>query len=264
MVVMNSNIPLPSTNFLSLQNGDNLAYLHSKGDSPGILYLPGFHSTMKSTKSRALYHFCQEHSLEYTAFDYYNHGESTISNDKPGTIGRWMSDALQILDQIPKNSSQILVGSSMGAWIMMLLAQKRPDRVGGLVGIASAPDFTCLIEKDISSNPTLSNDIQSMGYCDFPTIYDPCGFYRIHKEFLQEARLHFIHDRGYTVNVGEDVPFRLIHGKQDQDVSHEISSRLFDRVSSNNKKFILVDYGDHRLSKPDELDEIIKTIEEII
>jgi Predicted hydrolases or acyltransferases (alpha/beta hydrolase superfamily) len=265
MIALNFNIQLPSTKFLSLQNGDTLAYLHSRGDSPGILYLPGFHSNMKSTKSKALYHFCQEHSLEYTAFDYYNHGESTIRNDKPGTIGRWMSDAIEILDHIPENSSQILVGSSMGAWIMMLLAQKRPGRVAGFVGIASAPDFTDLLEKDIYATPSYSNEMQTMGYCDYPTEYDPLGFYRIHKEFLEEAQSHFLlEDDCCTVNIGENVPLRLIHGTQDQDISHEISKRLFDRVFSNNKKLILVDHGDHRLSKPDELDIILRSIEEII
>jgi len=270
MIVVNSNNPFPTTNFLPLPNGDNLAYIHSRGDSPGILYLPGFQSTMKSTKSQALYHFCQEYSLEFASLDYSNHGESiTMSSDHntpPGTIGRWMSDALEILDQIAENSSQILVGSSMGAWIMMLLAQERPDRVGGLVGIASAPDFTSFFEKEIVDTPSYLNDMQTMRYCDFPTTYDPCGYYRIHQEFLQEARLHFILDNndGSQLNIGNHIPLRLIHGKKDQDVSHEVSSRLFHRVSSNNKKLILVDDGDHRLSKPDELEIMIKTIKEII
>lgn len=266
-MIVNTSINLPPPSYLSLDNGNTLAYIHSVGDSPGIFYLPGFQSTMKSTKSRALFHFCQEKSLEFTTLDYYNHGESTRSDDttSPGTIGRWLSDAMTVLDQIPENSSQIFVGSSMGSWLMMLLLQSRPERVSGLVGIASAPDFTSLIAQDISANPLYSSQMQTMGYCEYPTKYDARGFYRIHKELLEEAQSHFILEHERKFDLHHEIPLRLIHGKQDEDVDYNVSIKLLDRISScDNKRLILVDDGDHRLSKPKELEVILHAIEEII
>mmetsp|Transcript_26745 Transcript_26745/g.39626 ORF Transcript_26745/g.39626 Transcript_26745/m.39626 type:complete len:261 (-) Transcript_26745:9-791(-) len=260
-MLLTSPCGLPPVKYLTLNDGETLAYLHHPGKSPGIMFLPGFQSTMKSSKPQAIFDFCQVNGLEYTALDYYGHGESSGSmNDEKGTIKRWISDAIHILDRVPEAPEQILVGSSMGSWLMLLLSKERVDRIKGLVGIASAPDFTSLLTEQINDDTSLSEQMKSSGYCDLPTQYDPKGYYRIHQTFLMQAESHFILSTECKIHV----PLRLIHGRQDEDIPYNISQTLFDKVVCNDKKLILVDNGNHRLSKPHELEIIITAIKDIL
>lgn len=253
---------LPPTKFLHVQDGETLAYIHSAGQSPGVVFLPGFMSNMRSTKSQAIFEFCHRHAIEFTTLDYYGHGESTcLAGEKRGSIGRWTDDAIQILDHISKSPKQIVVGSSMGAWIMTLLAEARLEKVDGLVGIASAPDFTSTIAETICNDISLSRQMDTNGFCDLRTDYNANGYYRIYKEFLDEASTH-------TILSGEgfdfDVPIRLLHGTKDKDIDFKYSQELFSKIRSPDKELILVDEGDHRLSKPEEIRVILKTLENIL
>lgn len=264
MLIPSNVDELPPTKYLSV-DGEKLAYLHSPGQSPGVVFLPGFMSNMRSTKQRAIFNFCQEHSLEFTTLDYYGHGESSCSVDeRKGSIGRWMDDAIVVLDSISTSPKQIIVGSSMGAWIMILLAETRLERIEGLLGVSSAPDFTSLMADSIYSNDSLARQMQTEGYCDLPTDYDAKGYYTIHQDFLNEAETHTILSNARNrIDLG-DVPLRLIHGKQDKDIDYKQSEALFSQIKSQDKGLILVEGGDHRLSKPEEIEVILKALKDLL
>ena len=183
-----------------------------------------------------------------------------MTRKEPSNDGFRISDAIHIFDRVPEAPEQILVGSSMGAWLMLLISNERVDRIKGLVGIASAPDFTSLLTEQIDEDASLSEQMKSSGYCDLPTQYDPKGYYRIHQTFLKQAESHFILSTECNIHV----PVRLIHGRQDEDIPYSISQTLFDKVVCNDKKLILVDDGDHRLSKPRDLEIIITAIKDIL
>ena len=246
-----------------------LAYIHHPGQSqsPGIMFLPGFKSVMRSTKSRAIFNFCEEQSLEFTTLDYYGEGESrdsdTNSEETKKSIGQWKNDVIAVFDNIPSSQKQIIVGSSMGSWLMILLAKARFERMEGLLGIASAPDFTSLFMGDIAKSDKLANQMEMMGYCDLPTKYDSQGFYRIYQSFLDEAERHFVmtNPRG-TLDL--DIRLRLIHGMDDKDIDHTLSEILFSEFQTEDKKLHLIEGGDHRLSKPDEIEIIIETLKDLL
>jgi len=162
----------------------------------------------------------------------------------------------------------------MGAWIMTLLAKEdRQDRIGGLLGIASAPDFTCLIKESIQNNAALSSQMNRKAYCHVPTEYDNVtGYYRIYKEVLEEAKTHMILQSSSespcslssAIEFDFDYPVRLLHGKKDVDIPYEYSEALFSKIKSPDKELIFLNDGDHRLSKPDEIEIILKSLKDII
>src|SRR5215212_1486492 len=135
-------IPAPSAGpqTLTRPNGATIAYHRLAGASPGIVFLGGFRSDMTGTKAMFLDEYCRRHRRAYVRFDYFGHGRSS-GDFAAGTIGRWRDDAVAVIDALTEGP-QILVGSSMGGWIMLLASLARPERLAALVGIAPAPDFT--------------------------------------------------------------------------------------------------------------------------
>ena len=119
-------------------NDEHIAYEHFEGASPGIVFLSGFNSNMQGDKAVALDAWCRQSGRQFTRFDYQGHGDSS-GKFEDGSIGRWIDDALAVLDEVA-SGPLVLVGSSMGGWIMLQVALARPDRVIGLVGIAAAPE----------------------------------------------------------------------------------------------------------------------------
>ena len=125
---------------LRLSTGERLAYHHVPGAAPGVLFCGGYTSDMTGTKALALDRHCRARGRAYIRFDYRGHGASD-GRFADGTIGSWLGDALAVLDRVTQGPL-VVVGSSMGGWIMLLLALARPERVRALVGIAAAPDFS--------------------------------------------------------------------------------------------------------------------------
>lgn len=254
-------LDLPTTNYINLHNGEVIAYKHEQGTSQdGVLFLPGFRSSMDSTKSKAIYNYCKENSLEFTSFDYYGHGESSRDDGTKGTIGRWFSDSLAILDHVTNSPKQILIGSSMGAWLMILLALERKQKIKGLIGIASAPDFSMILEEQIARNENLTKQMMELDFCTLPSKYDTNG-YKIHKSLLEEARNHYILTKSM---IDIECPVRLFHGTQDEDIPMDYAHTLLGKFNSNDKVLHLIEGGDHRLSKPHEIEIILDGINEII
>lgn len=143
--------------FLKAENHDDLAYVHTppddKGgqDRPYVMFLPGFRSDMDGTKALYLEEQCRKRGQGFIRFDYSGHGRSG-GRFEDGTIGRWKEDARAILDHLlPQGRKAVLVGSSMGGWIALLLAKECPERLAGLIGLAAAPDFTREIEAEMNA-----------------------------------------------------------------------------------------------------------------
>ena len=132
--------PKMETSYLIKSDGVKIAYNKLSGTEPGIIFFGGFASDMEGTKALALQDYAEERGQAFLRFDYRGHGKSSGSFTD-GNIGKWLSDCLAVLDKLT-HGCQILVGSSMGGWLTLLTARERPGRVGGIVGIASAPDFT--------------------------------------------------------------------------------------------------------------------------
>lgn len=289
-----------ASGFLHLESGNKLAFVTLDGstrmdkqnkctatdistgaaanESPkGVLFCPGFKSSMRGSKAQAISQFCKKHGLEFTSFDYHCHGESSISNRDEDrreleTIGQWKKDAIQILDHVTSAPQQIIVGSSMGAWLMFLICRERKERIGGLVGIAAAPDFTTVLFDQIHRSVHVEprRNMAKMGYCDLPTEYDTdgSGCYRIYRELLDEAKNHYILTNDKPMGIENiqfnDIPIRLIHGKKDQDIAHKWSERLYHEINGRNKELILLEDGDHRLSKPNEIHVILSALETVL
>jgi pimeloyl-ACP methyl ester carboxylesterase len=225
-------------------------------DCTGILFLPGFRSDMAGTKATFLDAFCAERGLPFVRFDYSGHGASS-GRFEDGTIGAWAADAIAVIDHVA-DGSLILVGSSMGGWIMLLAALARPKRVAGLVGLAPAPDFTeALIWNrmtDEERDKLLRDDRLEMpsDYSDEPTI--------ITRALIEEGRRHLL----LSAPIGIRCPVRLLHGMADPDVPHQLSLELAERLVSNDVRVTLIKDGDHRLSRAEDLALLGDTIEELI
>ena len=241
---------------LTRDDGATIAYHHNPGKLPGIMFCTGFKSDMQGGKAIALEAFCRERDRAFTRFDYFGHGESSGAFED-GTIGRWAEDAIAVLDEITQGR-QIIVGSSMGGWIMLLVALARAERVAGLVGIAAAPDFT---EEMLTSSLTVSqlNDIETKGYCDIPNCYDDQEPYRIRRELLEEGKNHLLLDNEIAINV----PVRLIHGIEDEDVPWQRALQIMERLHSTDVEIQFIKNAGHRLSEPDDLARMLAVVESL-
>lgn len=223
------------------RGGITIAYRRTPGQGPGILFLGGFRSTMNGTKAAALERFARERGQAFVRFDYAGHGASGGRFETCG-IGSWTEDALAVLDAATEGP-QILVGSSMGAWIMVRVALARPDRVAALVGVAAAPDFTEDLMWDRFDAPT-REAVMREGVVRLPSEYDDDP-YPITRGLIEDGRRHLLL-RG---PIAIDRPVRLIHGMADPDVPWRTSLRLSEALTGGDVRLTLVKDGDHRLSR---------------
>ena len=243
---------------LERPDGHHVAYEHAGGATPGILFLGGFKSNMQSDKALFLDAWCRDSGRQFTRFDYLGHGYSTGLFEE-GTIGRWIEDALVVLDTVTQGP-QVLVGSSMGGWIMLQLALARPERLVGLVGIAPAPDFTSdLREHGLSPEQRLQLELS--GSCLIENCYDDGEAYTISSELLDEGDRHRLLDRD---SIPIDVPVRLLHGQRDPDVCWKRSLVLAEKLRSDDVEIQLIKAGDHRLSRPQDLERLRRTLESLL
>ena len=210
---------------------------------------------MSGTKASALEAHCRKVGRAYVRFDYGGHGESS-GKFEAGTIGEWVEDALAILDDVAKGP-QVLIGSSMGGWMMLLAALARPGRVKGLVGVASAPDFTEGFQKNRLTEE-MRKELDERGYIMYaPDIWEEP--YPVTQKLLEEAENHLLL-RG---EIDLACPVRLIHGMCDETVSWEVSLRLARALKGDDVRLTLVKDGGHRLSRDEDIELIIRIAEEL-
>ncbi|OWJ63715.1 alpha/beta hydrolase [Inquilinus limosus] len=223
---------------------------------PGLVFCGGFRSSMAGEKATFLDSFAAERGLDVLRFDYRGHGASGGVFTEL-VLGDWIADALLVLDRLTEGP-QILVGSSMGAWVAVRAALARPDRVAGLVGIAAATDFTEDLMLPALGEMGLAR-MRRDGFIDRPSAYGD-GPYRITWRLITEARSHLLL-RGPVPFSG---PVRLLHGLADPDVPWRQSLRLAEALTSPDVRLTLVKDGDHRLSRPQDLDLLGQAVEEVL
>lgn len=237
---------------LAREDGATIAYHRRTGPSPGVIFLGGFMSDMTGTKARTLDAFCAARGQAYLRFDYFGHGASSGAF-ADATIGRWKDDALAVLDHLTQGP-QVLVGSSLGGWLMLLAALARPERVAALVGIAAAPDAT----EDLmwARFPTAVRDeIMRAGAARLPSEYSPEG-YLFTRRLIEEGRQHLVMRGPIPVAC----PVRLLHGMKDPDVPWQTSLALVERLQSPDVEVTLLKDGDHRLSTESDLALLTRTL----
>ena len=217
--------------------------------------MSGFMSDMNGSKALALEQHCQERGLAFLRFDYMGHGNSS-GNFADGTIGLWAQNALTAFDELTEGP-QIIIGSSMGGWMMILTAVSRPERVAGLVGIAAAPDFTeDLLPKQLTEIQL--SKIQEDGFVVIPSEYEIP--YTITKKLLDDGTQHLV----LRNEIPLDCPVRLLHGLEDTSVPWKTALKIQNMVRSKDVEVTLIKNGDHRLSREEDLEKLKKTVMEIV
>ncbi|MGH6988553.1 MAG: alpha/beta hydrolase [Stellaceae bacterium] len=241
---------------LTCADGATIAYRRRDGAAPGLVFLAGFMSDMTGTKASFLDDYAASRGLAYLRFDAFGHGASS-GDLSAATVGRWRADAAMIIDRLTQGPL-ILVGSSLGGWIMLLAALDRPERIAGLLGIAAAPDATeALMWRRFP--PKTQAEIRRDGAVRMPSRYgeEP---YLITRTLIEEGRHHLVMERPLPIRC----PVRLIHGMGDPDVPWQTSLALADHIDAKDVELTLVKDGDHRLSRPRDLDLLARTLDRIV
>ncbi len=240
---------------LQRPDGETLAWRRIDGRAPTVVWLGGFRSDMGGTKAEALADAARAGGWSYLRFDYFAHGESS-GRWEDGTIGRWREDALAAIDALSEGPL-VLVGSSMGGWMACLAALARPERVGAMVLIAPAPDFTETLMRPAMGEQAL-RDLEETGVWLEPSQYE--APVPITRRLLDEGRDWSILDGPVAIRC----PVRILQGQEDPDVPWRHALKLADALESRDLVFSLIKDGDHRLSRPQDLERIVAAVEELI
>lgn len=253
-----SGSPRADISILNLPDGTAIAYQRHPGTGPGVIFCGGFSSDMTGTKATALDKWCRRRGQALLRFDYQGHGASS-GRFEDGTIGSWTADALAVLDRLTEGP-QVIVGSSMGGWIMLLLALARPERIAALLGVACAADFTeSMIQQRLDK--ATRERLQREGVIYVPSCYEGEDPYPITWQLLEEARQHLLLGRD-TLPI--TCPVRLLHGMRDPDVPWQTSIQVAEHLESQDVRVLLVKDGEHRMSRDSELAILMKWLAELI
>ncbi len=244
------------TTFLTTPQGRHIAYHKTPGKEPGIVFLGGFRSDMTGSKAMHLQAWAEAAGRAFLRFDYSGHGRSHGAFTD-GAISDWREDAAAVIEVLTEGP-QILVGSSMGGWIALLLARDFGARVGGFVGIAAAPDFTETMwehELSLAERTVLLEEgliLRPSDYSDEP--------YPITRRLIDDGKTNLVLEGPLNV----PVPARLLQGTADQDVPTSTALKLLDHISSPDLRLTLVRDADHRFSSPPCLALIVESIEAVL
>ncbi|SEP99839.1 Pimeloyl-ACP methyl ester carboxylesterase [Loktanella sp. DSM 29012] len=239
---------------LTTPEGRQIAYHLTAGQGPTVVFLGGFKSDMGGTKAVYLEDWCKSHKRAFLRFDYSGHGDSSGAFTE-GAIGDWFQDAQAAVSLI--DGPLVLVGSSMGGWISLLLSRAIPDRIAGLVTIAAAPDFT---EDSMWANatPAQRDDLANKGQIALPSDYgDP---YIITRRLIDDGRNHLVLRDPLPL----PFPTRFLQGTADADVDQSVALRLLGHATGPDMTLTLVKGADHRFSDPTCLDLITTAISDVL
>ena len=232
--------------------GLRLAYRRREGRGPTMIFLPGYMSDMEGGKASALDAWAQAQGRAMLRFDYGGCGASEGTFEAQ-SLADWRDDTLAAIDRLA-TGPVLLVGSSMGGWLMLLAALARPERVAGLVGIAAAPDFTCWGFSDAEKGEIVRN-----GRIEEASPYGDAPYVTTRRFWESGESLKLL---GAPIAI--DAPARLLHGAEDADVPWRVSLDLLERLRSSDVQATLVKGGDHRLSRPGDLALLTATVERLL
>ena len=246
------------TQFLARTDKPSLAYVLNKNagesvDLPPIVFLGGFRSDMEGTKAIFLEEYCKNVGRDFLRFDYSGHGQSG-GDFEDLVLSDWYQDGVDAIEHC-FDRPVLLVGSSMGGWISLVMAQMKPELIAGIIGLAAAPDFTKWMEAGMSEEQT--ETLERDGQFNLPNDYgEP---YVITKDLIEDGRaLSLLHKK-----LECDFPIHLIQGKKDADVPWETAEKIKDVFGRPDVRITYIDEADHRLSAPDELEILRRTVESL-
>ena len=240
---------------LGRPDGEQLAWRRTAGEGPTVVWLGGFRSDMAGTKAEALAAWAKAKGRDYLRFDYFGHGESSGDFLK-GSITRWREDALAVIDELTAGPL-VLVGSSMGGWLSLLAALARPDRIRALALIAPAPDFTEALMKPAFPAAVIEA-LERDGVWIERSHYDPAG-YPITRLLIEDGARWSV----LPGPLGFKGPVRILQGARDEAVPWTHAHELVGALESEDVVFTLIKDGDHRLSRPQDLERLIEAVEEV-
>jgi pimeloyl-ACP methyl ester carboxylesterase len=242
---------------LNLNDKEYIAYKKINGSNtnqPGIVFLTGFMSDMQGVKASAIEKFAKEKGYNFLCFDYFGHGLSS-GKFSDCTISTWVSNVISVLDNLT-TGKQIIVGSSMGGWLMLLASLIKPEKIAGLFGIAAAPDFTeGLIWNMLSTQQ--KDELQQHNSITLPSDYCEHN-YLITKALIENGRKHLLLNKE---KIEINCPVYLIHGMKDKDVPYNYSIKLAEKLQSQDVIVKLIKEGNHRMSDEDSLKMITEDLE---
>lgn len=227
--------------FHDMGDGRKIAFRHFTGDGPTLVFLPGYMSDMDGSKATTIFSKAQRSGQSCLLFDYSGCGNSNGTFEE-GSLSRWRDEAVHIITQRVAGPV-VLIGSSMGGWLMFLVSQKLRNRVAGLVGIAAAPDFT---DWGYSEEQKIALASGRSVFEENPYGSEPTP---THSKFWTDAMQHVILDGEINILA----PVRLIHGQKDADVPWEVSLQLAEKIRTDDVRITLIKAGEHRLSSEEDL-----------
>ncbi|QOF69107.1 alpha/beta hydrolase [Aminobacter sp. NyZ550] len=241
--------------------GNRIALRYQPGQAPGVVWLGGYKSDMLGTKAETLAAWAAGEGRAFLRHDYSGHGESGGAF-ADGTISRWLAESLAVFRAFT-TGPQVLVGSSMGAWIALRMNAElnkagEGDRVAGLVLLAPAPDFTAeLIEPELTE--AQRRDLAEKGYFEEPSDYSPEP-YIYTRALIEDGRNNLV----MTGPIHTHCPVHIIQGLADPDVPHSHALKLMSLLPADDATLSLVPNGDHRLSRPEDLELLTRAVGETI
>ncbi len=240
----------------SRQPGISLAYEFLDGAGPVLVFCSGFGSDMGGTKAMHLWALAQARGQAMLRFDYAGHGASE-GRFTDGCIGDWAADAAHIIETALPGRPLILIGSSMGGWIALLLGKTLGPRLQGLVLIAPAPDFTeILVRPGLSTGQ--AEELARTGIIYQPSSYGPAM--PLWSRLLEDGRKHLVLKGSLAISC----PVRVLHGMRDEDVPWGLSVRLAEQLAGDDVRLVFVKDAGHRLSRPADLDLLASLVFELL
>ena len=239
---------MTETRFHPLPDGRRIAFRHSEGAGPTLVFLPGYMSDMAGSKACAVIDWAVRQGRDCLLLDYSGCGESD-GEFTEGTLSRWRDEVCALIAaHCP--GQVVLIGSSMGGWLMLLVALQIPDRIAALVGIAAAPDFTAWGFSDEQQAELLAGEtvFEENAYGPQPT--------PTFAGFWADGQSNLL----LGTEIAIDCPVRLLHGQQDPDVPWEVALRLAKALRSADVQVTLVKDGDHRLSRESDIALLLRTL----
>ena len=227
-----------------------IAYKTVKGRGLGIIFINGLNSDMNGEKALTVEKYARKHKMNFVRFDCRGHGNSD-GKFEDFTISDWKKDLVNVIDNLTRGP-QILIGSSMGGWVMMLAARARPSRIKGMIGLAAAPDFSDNLYKNLSIKN--KREIKNKGIIKYSSFWFS---YFIRKKFFIDAKKNKVLDKPYRYNK----PLILIHGLKDNVVSSKVPKKILKKVTSKKIQIILLKNSDHRLSSKKDLHTLMSAID---
>ena len=243
---------MDNPDYLDIGAGRRLAYRLTQGSGPAIVFLPGYMSDMDGTKALALAAWAEAEGRAMLRFDYGGCGASS-GEFEAQSLADWRNDTLAVIDALTEGPV-VLVGSSMGGWLMLLVALAWPERIAGLVGIAAAPDFTAW---GFTTEQKMT--ILREGRLERPSDHADTPYVTTRAFWESGETLRLLH-----TEIAIDCPVRLLHGQADPEVPWAYALEIQKKLRSADVQTLLVKDGDHRLSRPADIALLIATVRTLL